>query len=406
MSKVQIIDAIMGSGKTYDAINRMKKHKGNFVYVTPFLDEVERIIKNVPGVYQPKVNSYIDPVTGDKIVNYKRDNLLTMANGGVNMATTHSLFQKLKRSDYKYFVNYDLILDEVITPIKVIDMKSDDIMIAFEQGLIVENKQTGEITYTGDEYNGKFYAQLKRYCDTANVVFVNGRLLVWAFPPEIFKNFKSITVLTYLFESSLLAAYFRYYSIIYQVKRKPASTELAKKLQIKQLLTIYEGAANNIGDKPTAFSVNWLRNKTKTSKDAKEISKKVENQIKRNFKTKSTENAYTTFKEFKIKLKGKGYTSGFISVNERATNQYANKKTMIYLANRYLNPNIIDYFRSGGIMVDEEQWALAELIQWVWRGAIRNNKPMNLYIPSKRMREMLKYWLDDTGTSSTLQKAA
>jgi len=296
----------------------------------------------------------------------------------------------------------------VITPLKVIDMKPDDIKIAFKQGLIVENKQskTGEVTFTGDEYQGRYYAKLKQYCDTANVVYVNDRLLVWAFPPEIFQNFKSVTVLTYQFEGSLLAAYFKYYDIPYEVIRMPAAIERSMKLKIKKLLNIYDGRANNIGNKPTAFSVNWLRNKSKNANETKKITKSVVNLIRRNFLTKTDENAYTTFKEFKFKLKGKGYTNGFISVNERATNEYANKKTMIYLANRYLNPNIIDFFRSGGITIDEEQWALAELIQWVWRGSIRKDEPMNLYIPSKRMRRLLTGWINDTGSSSTLQKAA
>ena len=53
-------------------------------------------------------------------------------------------------------------------------------------------------------------------------------------------------------------------------------------------------------------------------------------------------------------------------MNERATNMYSNKETMIYLANRYLNPNIIDFFRDGSVKVDQDQWALAELLQWIW----------------------------------------
>ena len=85
---------------------------------------------------------------------------------------------------------------------------------------------------------------------------------------------------------------------------------------------------------------------------------------------------------------------------------------MIYLANRYLNPNIMDFFRSGGVNVDQDKWALAELLQWIWRGSIRNNEKMNLFIPSKRMRTLLINWLEDKNTSlledknTSLKKAA
>lgn len=403
MKKIKIVDAIMGSGKTHKAIQDMKTQKGRFLYVTPFLNEIERIKNNVPGVVDPVVSTSSNP-DGSKNTIYKRDDLLRKANQGLNMATTHSLFRKLKRGDYTHFEEYDLILDEVLTPIEVIDMKKDDVDIAFNEGLLVENKSTGEVTYTGDDYNGRFYKKLKTLCDTANVICIDNRLLVWAFPPEIFKSFKSVTVLTYLFEGSLLAAYFKYYNIKYEVMLQQPSDVISKKMTIQKNLTIYAGRANDIGKTRTAFSKNWLRNISQ--KGYQNISKTVRNLIHREFKTKSAMNAYSTFKDFKYKLKGKGYTSGFIPVNERATNMYSDKKTMIYLANRFLDPNIKEFFRNRHILVDEDHWALAELIQWIWRGSIRKGEPMNLYIPSKRMRELLIVWINDFPQATRLKDAA
>lgn len=402
MKKVQIIDAIMGSGKTYDAIEKMKKKKGNFVYVTPFLNEVDRIVKNVPKVFDPKITYEYDLVTDECSTIYKRDNLLRNANNGLNMATTHSLFQKLSRDDYQHFVDYDLILDEVITPIEVLDLTQDDIAMAFNEGLMVENKKTHQVTFTRDSYKGKF-SQLKRYCKVANVIYVEGRLLVWTFPPEIFRNFKSVTVLTYLFEGSLLAAYFRYYNIPYLVKKTPPKSELFLKAKIRDLLNIYDGSANEVGDDQYSFSKNWLLNRT--TDDFKKIKTSASNLLGRMFFSKSHETAFTTFKCVEDKLKGKGYSLGFIPVNERATNKYCHKESMLYFANRYLNPKIIDFFRIGNIKVDQDQWALAELLQWIWRGTIRDNKPMNLYIPSKRMRTLLMDWLNE-GTNISVSKAA
>lgn len=393
MSNVKIIDAVMGSGKTYDIIEKMKKTNGKFLYVTPFLNEVERIIDNVPNCFQPKIRADYNNKTGEKETIYKRDDLLQKADGGVNLVSTHALFSTLHRDNYKYFEEYDLYLDEVLNPVEILDMKPDDIKIALKQGLVISNSKTGEVTYTGDNYQGNFYKQLKKFCATSNVIYLNGRLLVWAFPPEIFRCFKSVTVLSYIFEGSLLVAYFNYYNIPYQIKKASKQNEKKKKEEISELLTIYEGPANNIGNRMTAFSKNWLLNKS--SEELKSISVSVENLIKRNFKTSSKYNAYTTFKIFKGKLKGKGYTNGFLAVNERATNSYSDKQTMIYLANRYLDPNMIDFFRSGNVKVDEEKWALAELLQWIWRGRIRKDEPMNLFIPSKRMRNLLKDWLEN-----------
>lgn len=402
MSKVQIIDEIMGSGKTYRAIQRMKKHKGSFLYVTPFIDEVQRVKSSVPNTYEPLITSEKDDL-GNPNTRFKRDNLLKMVNEEHNIITTHQLFKSLHRNDYVNFLTYDLILDEVLTPIEIIGMTKDDIDIAIRDGLLFVNKNTLEVTFTGDEYNGKLYAPLKRYCDTSNVIYVDGRLLVWAFPPEIFKSFKSIRVLTYLFEGSLLCSYFKYYNIDYEVQRKSFEEENLIKQSIKNLLNIYEGPANKIGNHHTAFSKNWIEKLNPIQ--LKSMKEKAENLVKRKFKTKANTNAFTTFKTFKNKLSGKGYTRGFIPVNSRATNDYDDKSTMIYLANRFLNPNIINFYKTGGVSIDEEQWALAELLQWIWRGCIRKKEPMNLYIPSKRMRELLSDWLTtDTHNMNTIYK--
>jgi hypothetical protein len=393
MQEITVIDAIMGSGKTHDAIESMKKNKGKFIYVTPFLNEVERIIDSVPDVEQPIINYDYDDDSGKYLPIYKRDNLLRMANRGINLATTHSLFQNLHKTDYTHFIDYDLILDEVITPIKVLGISSDDIKIAINEGLIVVNENNGEVTYTGDEYNGKYYAELKRYCDTVNVIYINERLLVWAFPPDLFRNFKSVTVLTYLFEGSLLCAYFDFYNISYKIRTNSFSKEAMVKKNIKSLLNIYVGKCNDIGNRNNAFCVNWLNKRT--SRDYQKIKSIVANLLNRKFKTTSGNAAYTTFKKFKAKLKGKGYSKGFIPVNERATNIYSHKESMIYLANRFINPEIKEFFNSGKIEVNEDKWALSELLQWIFRGRIRKNLSMNLYIPSKRMRTLLIEWLKE-----------
>jgi len=38
---------------------------------------------------------------------------------------------------------------------------------------------------------------------------------------------------------------------------------------------------------------------------------------------------------------------------------------------------------------------LSELIQWVWRSAIRDGNSINIYIPSSRMRNLFIEWLNN-----------
>lgn len=42
-----IVDSIMGSGKSSFAINYMNKTDDRFIYITPFLSEIERVKKDI-----------------------------------------------------------------------------------------------------------------------------------------------------------------------------------------------------------------------------------------------------------------------------------------------------------------------------------------------------------------------
>lgn len=47
MCKITVIDAIMGSGKTSWSIDFINQNQNtNFLYITPFLSEVDRILNN------------------------------------------------------------------------------------------------------------------------------------------------------------------------------------------------------------------------------------------------------------------------------------------------------------------------------------------------------------------------
>jgi len=59
-----------------------------------------------------------------------------------------------------------------------------------------------------------------------------------------------------------------------------------------------------------------------------------------------------------------------------------------------LNPVIKDYFYSHNVKVNEDLYALSELLQWIWRSDIRNGNKINIYIPSKRMRSIFIEWLN------------
>ena len=48
----------------------------------------------------------------------------------------------------------------------------------------------------------------------------------------------------------------------------------------------------------------------------------------------------------------------------------------------------------NGIAVDGDGYALSEMLQFIWRSAIRDGKEIWVYIPSIRMRSLLKEWIE------------
>jgi hypothetical protein len=88
--------------------------------------------------------------------------------------------------------------------------------------------------------------------------------------------------------------------------------------------------------------------------------------------------------------------SGHIACNARATNEYASKTVMVHAFNRYPNEIVRRYLEAYNVPFDSDRFALNEMIQWIWRSAIRNDEPITLAILSKRMREdLFLLWLND-----------
>jgi len=46
-----------------------------------------------------------------------------------------------------------------------------------------------------------------------------------------------------------------------------------------------------------------------------------------------------------------------------------------------------------GYPIEEGRFALAEMLQWIWRSRIRKGEPIKLAILPKRMRMLFKDWL-------------
>lgn len=403
---IKVVDSIMGSGKTSAAIELMNSDKEhNYIYITPYLSEIERIKEQTErNFYEPKIYSK----NGETF--FKLDSLHELLTEGKNICTTHALFKNANdvTRDLLESSNYILILDEVMEVVKELPVKSKDVDMLFNEGWIYKENDlvlwNTEKEKNEGEYNGVF-KQVKRMALNKNLIIHNKTILMWTFPSEIFELFEDVFVLTYLFDAQIQKYYYDLNSIEYDkyiatkdewnryiFKPRGEYSDKELKNSLKQLINIYEGNLNKIGDKDYSLSKSWYDNKRHMHKKMKN---NVENYFRNIVKSKSNDNMWTVFKDFESKIKGKGYTKGFVSCNTRATNDFAHKTALTYTINRFLHPVIEGYFKSNNVEINEDLYALSELIQWIWRSAIRNNEEINIYIPSMRMRTLQIQWLND-----------
>ncbi len=155
------------------------------------------------------------------------------------------------------------------------------------------------------------------------------------------------------------------------------------------------------GVKCHPLSSSWF-NKL-APQDPKRLRQSTENFFSRIAKTASKYNGWTTFSKVRTPLSGKGYARGWIPNNAKATNEFIEKQSMAYLCNWFYHPVIKGYFQDRGIRVNEEAHALSAMIQWIWRSQIRRSDPITLFIPSERMRGLLKQWLSTSSAAELIR---
>lgn len=389
----------MGAGKTTWTIEELlnKNLNENILYVTPYLNEVKRI-KN------ETTRKIIEPVNKGR---GKIENISKLLSNQMDIASTHELFRRFDSNCKTALMenNYTLILDETLTAVEPYHFAGKQDYLYLLENNDIKVTDDGLIEWIGSELDTRF--DDVRILATNKCLFkVDEKFFLWHFPHEIFKLFKNVYILTYLFNGSLMKYYFDLYDIKYELKSihkindKYSLGEYIKpnKEPYRQRLEIFSGNLNdNISQKDNMLSVSWCKNRYNKDEILR-IQKNFYNYCRNIIKASSKKIMWTCYKDCKQKLSGKGYSKGFVACNCRATNDHKNATCLMYGVNWYENPEITKFFKQHGIQIDQDMIALSTLLQWIWRSNIRisdSTKKINIYIPSKRMRNLLVHWLND-----------
>ena len=412
MRLVKVCDAIMGSGKTEAAITYINEHpEEKFVYITPYLDEARRIKNGCPDAH------FVEP--SNKIGDYdfkKIEHTEALIEEGRNIASTHAAFKSYSRFmlDKIREHGYTLIIDESVDVLQEFDYHPDDLQLTLDSGWVEKRGDT--YCLKEDKYHGWAISKLFTLLRSRNLVEVeNGKakdLFFWTLPCELITSFKEVIVLTYMFEGQSLKWLFDIYHIPYDyigIHRSEDGRYSFSDTQdyypscvlaLKDRIHILDNdRLNSIGKNYHALSINWFKN---NSEGVEQLKRNIYNCFRNVWEDSNAKNRlWGTYSSGKTKLRGKGYTKAFLMFNAKATNEYRNRKYLIYAANPFMNVNEKKFYYKHGIDVDEDLYALSIMIQWIWRSAIRCGEEIYIYIPSRRMRSLLMNWMDEVTRGGT-----
>lgn len=403
---IRIVDAITGSGKSSWAIQDIIKKIKNgekIIYVTPYLSEIERLKNECL-----KHNIILEEPDARRGKGSKSKNLAQLMVLGKNIVTTHACFDKVSREllNEIVYLDYTLYMDEVHEVVAQYYLSDCDLEILENNKCIEIDNVSKRVVWKNPFYNGKFN-DFKNLCDIGAIYYLSGAMYMWTFPHAVFTSMKNVYILTYLFKGQNQCHYYDLYNLCYNMcsiknntpnlRGMEADYELVEYdhkqylediAKIKPLINIYDGNLNLDYN----LSSYYLNNAS--DDDLKLVKNNVSNYFKNIIKGKSGENMWTTLLNYKHLLKGDGYTKGFIEITARATNAFAHKKNLAYVYDRFMNPVIYNFFKDKGITPKQDIYSASEIVQWVFRSAVRKGEEINIYIPSKRMRKIFIQWLN------------
>ena len=399
---VYVCDSPMGAGKTSAAIQFMRDNpKKRYLFVTPYLSEVQRIMQACPEL---RFKTPEDRGGG------KLENLHHLLTRGWNIVSTHALFGMYTPYTEELIQNgeYTLIMDEVFGVLESLKIKDDDVDALFSTDLVEMEEDGSRVRWLDSEYNGTKFMDVMRKSQVGNLIRYKNQMLYWTFPASIFSSFVDVYILTYLFDAQVQRYYYDLHGIQYSfigTKRENGEflfsddpeyvPDYIRNLD-KYINILDDSRLNGIGRTRFALSSNWYKECSREREKPliDRLRKNIYNVFRNRFNSTVDEAMWTCFKKYRPLIEYGSFKNSFVSCNARATNEFANRKNLAYAINVFLNPDIAGYFRENGIRVDEDTYALSEMVQWVWRSAIRNEESINIYIPSSRMRELLINWMN------------
>ena len=409
---IKIIDKPCGSGKTTAMINNFNNNE-KYLVIVPLLSEVERVIEQseeVPFV-QPHAN---DNEAGTKFASLEEQLLL-----GCNIVSTHNMYERLvPLAKAGLLDDYHIIIDEVPDIVHPIASKSSTSIREFyiESGYMEVDEGSGLVKPTQkwveqqDQVSDTLSPKILTAAMSGCLYLQDNKMFIWALPSTILQAGRSLTVLTYKSEGSMFLSYLHKLQLPYEVE-EDEDLEARFLQKAASLITIEDIPALS----KHKLSYTGQQQGQKLAKYVSELNTALKNLRERKLKGVDVKDILITCKkdawieaEKDHKTKAGVFAKDsrlsqatWVANTTRGTNEYAHCSYLLYLYDQHPNQYLMRWL---GDCSNEfsRQYALTELVQWVWRSRIRKGEPITLYLPCKRMRKLFEEWLSHNNNQSTL----
>lgn len=165
---------------------------------------------------------------------------------------------------------------------------------------------------------------------------------------------------------------------------------LENKNLLKQNINILNSEKlNEIGEDKFNLSKTWF-NKYPT--EIKRLNKNILNYFMNHINSRSEEIYWTSFRNLQKRLSSKGFIKSFLPIN--AIHIDNKRNNLCFAANCFINSFSEREFKKCNIVINTNKYSVSLLLNWIINVS-DINKNINIYIPSKRMRNLLIDWLNN-----------
>jgi hypothetical protein len=452
-SKISVLDAMPGSGKTTAITQYLKDRKLNHVlFVSPFISEVEDELpkRKLKGL------NYAYPTSGKGGKVTQLNNLIrfgdeTTGNRSHRITCTHSAFTRLTSEIFEQLGNYTLIIDEALDVIAQLDelrQYSDHILM--NNGTVnsekryqfndtdwfdtVHGSDKEVFNETGDGYKDTMF----RLCQMASMNqlyrYSEGnwfRML----PIELITKAKRVIVMTHGFENSFMHCWLKLHGVEHSyidntklglVSEENLKRSLSANLQFIELPRTIQALSEGRRGYESLSIAHWKTLK----KDGKipEIAKALNNLVKEKMFADKSNVFWTCPKSFRSDIESNAYRlkgkitlklpfevadaefddiseldnqngsehSSWLPCNIKARNDFRHITNCLYAFSLNPPPAVLNLLEAtSGLKKTEIEatFKLNNLLQFIFRGSIRENKPMKLCIVPQTTRSLLDGFL-------------